>query len=251
LYRAADSNRIRYVGRGLRPDRATQHSGGSHNPGLQQLIDSGRYTVEIAGPYADPDQARLVEAALISALRLDSDQARLTNRTSGDGPEFAPLGVPGSYADRSLLPALTVAEVGRISGGALIVRNSFGPDLEAGRPRLDAMTQQQDDVIVDNIVKYWLLDRVADSWREHPETKPHVLVGAAGPPRRRYVPGALFIDRARLGDEPVREVPIIETPGLDAVELRGRLLLDARFAQGRVRHFLWVDGDGVVRYPPN
>lgn len=249
LYRAAGSSRIRYVGRGTTPERALAHTGGTHNEKLAALIHSGEYILEVAGPYPTVEHAQLVEAALISALRLDGDQAQLANNTSGHGPRFVPLGVPGQFADRALLPALTLNEIGRHTGGALLVRNSFGGDLGDGRPRLDAMSQQQDDIIVDNITKHWMLERVADQWHQDPDSKPHVVLGAAGPLRHRYVPGSLVIDRSRIGTEPVREIPVLDTPHLDAAELRGRLLADARFAQARSAHFIWVDGEGRVRHP--
>lgn len=69
LYRDPNSQKIVYIGRGATPGRAVQHTGGSHNPGLRRIIEQGDYSVELAGPY-DTAQAAAVEAALISALRL-------------------------------------------------------------------------------------------------------------------------------------------------------------------------------------
>ncbi len=78
LYRAPTTQKIVYVGRGATPGRAVQHTGGSHNPGLSAIIDTGDYSVELAGPYLTPEAAAAVEAALISALRLPTSQAALT-----------------------------------------------------------------------------------------------------------------------------------------------------------------------------
>lgn len=141
---------------------------GSHNPGLRELIESDRYVLEVAGPYGSTAEAALVEAALISALSQGGTQAALVNEAAGTGPKFRPLGVPGDLAERKLMPTLTLAEIGEVAGGALLVRNSFGADLSDGRPRLDPLLQQQDDVIVDNLVKYWRLDRLIPAWASDP-----------------------------------------------------------------------------------
>lgn len=247
IYRKLGSPQIRYVGKGASPDRALQHTGGSHNAGLRELIETGQYVLEIAGPYASPVEAGLVEAALISALSQSGTQAALANEAVGAGPKFRPLGVPGELADRPLMPPLTLREVGELTGGALIVRNSFGADLADGRPRLDPLSQQQDDVIVDNLVKYWLLERVVAAWRADPSTRPHALLGSAGPIAHRYVPGALMINRDLLCDDPVREVTPI-SHDLDAFNLRGRRLEAVKFGRGQYEHFIWVEGNGVVRY---
>lgn len=247
LYRTTNSAQIRYVGRGTTPDRALQHTGGSHNEGLRALIESGAYTLEVAGPYKSPSEAALVEAALISALERSGTQAALTNLVPGAGPQFRPLGVPGELAGRPLNAPLSLAEVGRHTGGALLVRNSFGADLSDGRPRLDPLSQQNDDVIVDNITKYWLLHRLAAAWEDE-AARPRALIGCAGPVAHRYVPGALRIDVDRLYSEPATGVvPTIDND-LDAYRLRGRRIAAARFGQGRHQHLIWVDASGAVRY---
>ena len=247
LYRALGSPQIRYVGKGATPDRALQHTGGSHNAGLRQLIETRQYVLEVAGPYSSPTEAALVEAALISALSQGGTQAALVNEAAGAGPKFRPVGVPGELAERTLLPALTLSETGRLTGGALLVRNSFGADLSDGRPRLDPSSQHQDDVIVDNLVKYWLLERVTPVWEADPDSRPYALIGSVGPVAHRYVPGALLIVRDALRDEPIHEVTPVNTD-LDAFELRGRLIAGAKFGQGKHQHFIWVDAEGAVRY---
>lgn len=249
LYRSATSSTIRYVGRGATPDRAASHTGATHNADLAAFIEAGDYSLEIAGPYESVGVAAHVEAGLISALGLESDKASLVNRVAGDGLRFVPFGVPSLFADRKLQPALTAEELGRLTGGALIVRNSFGGDLEDGRPRLSAFGETRDEVVVDNIVRHWRLDLVADEWKRDPDSKPYIVVGAAGPVRHRYVPGALRIDRTRLGQDPVREVPLADAEDLDALNLRGRLLADVKFRLYPQDHFIWVDGEGHVRHP--
>jgi hypothetical protein len=247
LYRDPNSQKIVYVGRGASPGRAVQHTGGSHNAGLRAIIDEGNYSVELAGPYSSMESAAAVEAALISALRLPTSQAALTNAAQGEGPRFRPFGVPADYVDRLLLPPLTVREVGEITGGALIVRNSFGGELAPGRPRLDPL-HPQDDVIAENLSRYWLLARLVPKWLSDVSTCPKVILGAAGPIRHRFVPGASFIDTARIGTGDPKEVPLVQPLHLDACGLRGRMLAGVKFDLGRQSHFLWVTGDGAVAY---
>jgi len=247
LYRAPTTQKIVYVGRGATPGRAVQHTGGSHNPGLSAIIDTGDYSVELAGPYQTPEAAAAVEAALISALRLPTSQAALTNAAHGDGPRFRPFGVPSDYSDRLLLPPLTVAEIGVMTGGALIVRNSFGGELAPGRPRLDPL-HPQDDVIAENLRRYWLLQRLVPGWVADPTTCPKVILSAAGPPKHRFVPGASLIDVARIGTGDPKDVPLAEPLALDAFDLRGRMLSGVRFDLGRQSHFMWVTADGTLAY---
>lgn len=247
LYRDPKSQKIVYVGRGATPGRAVQHTGGSHNLALRAIIDEGGYSVELAGPYDTAEAAVAVEAALISALRMPTAQAALTNAAQGDGPRFRPFGVPADYADRLLLPPLTVARIGVITGGALIVRNSFGGDLAPGRPRLDPL-HPQDDVIAENLWRYWLLARLVPGWVSDPSTCPKVILSAAGPIRHRFVPGSSFIDTARIGTGDPKEVPLVQPLDLDACNLRGRMLSDVKFDLGRQSHFMWVTADGTVAY---
>lgn len=247
LYRDPKTSKIVYVGRGASPGRAVQHTGGSHNPGLRAVIDGGEYSVELAGPYGNAAAAAAVEAALISALRLPSAQAGLTNAAQGDGPRFRPFGVAPDYADRLLLPPLTVPEIGVMTAGALIVRNSFGGELAPGRPRLDPL-HPQDDVIAENLRRYWLLARLVPGWAADPATCPRVILSAAGPIRHRFVPGASFIDTVRIGTGDPKEVPLARPLDLDACGLRGRMLSGVKFDLGRQSHFMWVLADGAVAY---
>jgi len=142
LYRAPTTQKIVYVGRGATPGRAVQHTGGSHKPGLSAIIDTGDYSVELAGPYLTPEAAAAVEAALISALRLPTSQAALTNAAHGDGPRFRPFGVPSDYSDRLLLPPLTVAEIGVMTGGALIVGTASAESSRRGGPAWTRCTRR-------------------------------------------------------------------------------------------------------------
>ncbi len=152
------SGKIVYVGRGASPQRALSHASGSHNPRLAELIAGGDYDLEIAGPYDDYATAEEVEAALISVLTRPGTHA-LVNDVPGHGHRFRPLGVPPEFADRRLEPALKVSDIGRATGGALIVRNSFGGELEPGRPRLDPL-HIDPSILIDNLRRYWQLNRL-------------------------------------------------------------------------------------------
>jgi hypothetical protein len=248
MYRQLDGT-IVYVGRGLTPDRAQSHTGGSHNAALSELIATGQYELEIAGPYDPYSVAAEVEAAMISALARPGKHD-LFNRVPGNGHRFAPLGVPTELAERPLLPPLTVSEVGVLTGGALIVRNSFGDELAPGRPRLDPM-QIDPAVLIENIRRYWLIEKLRPGWIADPVSAPKVVVAAAGPPKRRYVPTSVALDQHQWGLVPPQELPldIDGSPDLDTCSLRGRLLADAKFSNMRQLHFIWVDAMGAVRWP--
>lgn len=130
VYRRLDGT-IVYFGRGLTPDRAQSHTGGSHNAALSELIATGEYELEIAGPYDAYEVAMEVEAAMISALARPGKHD-LFNRVPGNGHRFAPLGVPTELAERPLLPPLTVSEVG--GRRCKRRRTTFGPYPPTWRP---------------------------------------------------------------------------------------------------------------------
>jgi hypothetical protein len=89
-------------------------------------------------PYSDYQTAMQVEAALISAMA-PTGRHELVNDVAGDGEKFRLLGVPASFADRQLLPPLSLTDLGQLTSGALIVRNAYGAELSPGRPRLDPL----------------------------------------------------------------------------------------------------------------
>src|SRR6202035_1564862 len=115
LFRDA-KRRPAYVGRGESIARAESHLAGTHNAGLQSLINSRKFSVEAAGPYDDEHMVRVVEAALISAL---DGLPGFANAAPGDGPRSAPLGVPVHLASRLDEPRLSVEQLGRLAGQRL------------------------------------------------------------------------------------------------------------------------------------
>jgi hypothetical protein len=247
LYRDIEGRPV-YVGRGGEISRAEGHALGTHNAGLAQLIAKGVYTLEIAGPYGSIETSAAVEAALISALRV-SATPRLTNIAPGDGPKFVPLGVPLALAERGAAQPLSIEEVGRMTGGILLVRQSSSGvfSLDASRAKYDP-AHLDEGVVRDNILRYWKLAPLLRLWKKTGEW-PLVIAGLAGPTKRRYVTGALrtvWDDNFPLHHK--RGFEVGGTGDLDAFDLRGRRVENARFGQFNIAHHIWVDGKGVVRY---
>jgi hypothetical protein len=139
------------------------------------------------------------------------------------------------------------------SGGILLVRLSSGGVFvnDPDRKKFDP-ANPSDQVVEENVRKWWRIARLIEQWKAGGEW-PKVIAGLAGPLKRRYVAGALAIDAdGEWVHEPSGwEVPV-RSKDVDAKGLRGQLVSDARFGQGRHQHFVWVDDQGVIRYPdPN
>jgi hypothetical protein len=258
LFRDAKRRPV-YVGRGEHIARAESHLSGTHNLGLESLIGTGKFSVEAAGPYRDEITARAVEAALISAL---DGSPGFANVAPGDGPRFAPLGVPTYLAPRLDESSLSLEQLGRLvgerlGGGVLLVRLSSGGAFtsEAARAKYDPAAPN-DAVIFENTIRWWWLRDLVARWRAHPEETPAVVVGLAGPPSRRYIAGSVLIDREAAwddSDDPDYQVPTaVPTTSIDvdACGLRGRIVEGALFSQIKPGHFLWVDATGALRYIP-
>jgi hypothetical protein len=256
LYRDS-AQRIVYVGRGERLARAETHIDGTHNPGLSAIIGSGRFSVEAAGPYQHEGIASAVETALISALEIRKAPC-LTNQAPGNGPRFAPLGVPVGLADRLTLPALSIEDLGMkvghaLNGGILLVRLASGGAFkdDAARQKFDP-AHPDDLTVFENTVRWWWLGSLVKQWEAKPDELPAVVAGLAGPVGRRYVAGAVQVDRLATWDhsmDPNFEVPA-KSQDVDACELRGRLVTGAKFNQVKPGHFIWVDRTGAVRHRP-
>lgn len=248
IFRGAQQG-IAYVGRGGKTERPEQGVTGSHNDGLRRLIDSGHFSLEVAGPY-DERTAAAVEAALISALAVPATP-HLVNEVPGNGPKFAPLGVPVELADRLTMPPLSLADLGRRTGGVLLVRLASGGAFKSDELRAKFDPADPDDqVIGENIRRWWWLRTLFGEWQQS-GAWPTVIAGLAGPPRRRYIAGALEIvpNGSWTTSGPGYEAPVVGG-NVDVHGLRGRLVTGALFSQIRTGLFIWVDGSGVVRYQP-
>jgi hypothetical protein len=76
-------------------------------------------------------------------------------------------------------------------------------------------------------------------------------------PTRRYIAGAVRIDREAIwdpGNDPDYEVPTAvgadSAIDVDTRQLRDLLVDGALFSNVKQGHFLWVDANGIVQYAP-
>jgi hypothetical protein len=248
LYRSL-AGVAKYVGYGADVKRAMSHAGASHNHELKQWLEADRFDVTIAGPYSSESEAKKVEAALISAMKPEF------NKSPGDGPTFLPIGVPPELAARPTLQPLTLEEIGRCTGGALLVYLAGGDFLSDGRPKFDP-ANPDNDVVVGDMEAWWDLRSVRDQWLEHPASSPRVLIGVHGKVKHRFIAAATLIDSNRWTDVSLYnadrrrwKVPLLEPVEFDAYELRGRRVSGIKFGQFSWALHLWVDGSGNVRHP--
>jgi hypothetical protein len=247
------SGRPKYVGYGHSVQRALSHSGASHNKELKDWLARDQFDLLIAGPYRSESEAKAVEAALISSMNPSF------NLAPGDGPKFLPVGVPPELWERPQLKALSLSEIGRQTGGALLVYLAAGDFLRDGRKKFDAALPTDADA-VSNIEKNWDIASLIEQWSKRPASAPKVLIGIHGKVKHRFIVGALEIDRDRLNDpdfirhaerwaRPRRQVPLIDSTNLDMNEIRGRRVDGIKFGQFSHQLHIWVDGRGRQRHP--
>ncbi|HEY7219923.1 MAG TPA: hypothetical protein VH985_16165, partial [Candidatus Binatia bacterium] len=192
LYRDR-AGRVRYVGYGARVPRAAQHQSNTHNRALEALIATGKYSVEIAGPFGSEDSGRAVETALIAVLRpecnIDPGQTRW---------RFRPLGVPERFAERLLLDPLNrEALIEKSTALPLLFVHISEKRFDDGRVGYTPDRPPNDPEIRERIEKYWLLGKRADHWKLHREDRPRTLVGVSGKPGAQIIIGALEIANDR------------------------------------------------------
>lgn len=219
-------DRIRYVGYGRRPSRATAHLYRSHNPDLGRFLRTRPYKIEIAGPFRTEEVGRAVEAAMISVLGTEFNEKHDGN------PEwrFRPLGVPDLYAERLLQRPLQKADFAKRSqrGPTLFVH--IGEEaFDDGRPGYNPALPPTDDEIRERIDRWWQLERYREVWARSHERSPHLLVAIHGAPGAQIVIAAARIDRsAWRRAETCPEgggkisIPLSSGADLDAFAFRGR-----------------------------
>jgi hypothetical protein len=182
----------KYVGYGTDPARAMSHAGASHNVRLREWLEGGHLDLVIAGPYRDELEGKHVEAALISALSPEF------NLSPGDGPRFLPVGVPSELGDRPALPPLSAAELGQLTGGALLVYLAPGDFLRDGRRKYDPAAPSDEDVL-SNMRGVWDIGRHLEGWTSDPKIRP------AGARRDSWQESALPLHRWSRQD---RHIPL-------------------------------------------
>ena len=252
LYKSLKGSPI-YVGYGKSVQRALTHSGGSHNKGLKAWLAQNQFDLSIAGPYSSEAEAKAVEAALISSMHPKF------NKAPGDGPKFAPVGVPPHLWERPQMTPLTLREIGKQTGGALLIYLAAGNFLVDGRKKFDAALPS-DEIAVSNIEKNWDLSTLIEKWRKQPHLTPKVILGVHGKVSHRFIVGALSIDIEKLGDpeflrhakrwsRPRWQVPLSDRTDLDVDKLRGRLISNVKFGQFSHQLHIWVDANGRKQHP--
>jgi len=243
----------KYVGYGKNVQRAISHTGESHNQKLKDWLAKDSFDLSIAGPYKSEAEAKVVEAALISSMNPEF------NIAPGDGPKFSPIGVPPDLWERPRMKPMTLAEIGRETGGALLVYLSAGDFLRDGRRKFNAALPSDADA-VSNIEKTWDIGSLIDKWKSNPDLTPKILLGIHGKVQHRFIVGALEIDRERLGDpefirhakrwaRPRRQVPLLDGLNLDKNQLRGRRVEGIKFGAFSHQLHIWVDKNGRKRHP--
>lgn len=243
IYRDPKTLEVLYAGYGTRPGRAFSVG---HNRGVTDRVENGEgFQILISGPYRDEQEARNVESALVSALAPD------LNLIEQPGLRFRPLGVPQEYSSRQTEEHLSVHDVGRMSGGALIVYCNLTSQLKSGNEKLSP-TNFGDEVILRNIREYWKVKKFIPGWVENPDSSPRALVAVQGPPSERIVVASCAIDVASWRDTPaapwdrhVHRVPVLEDQGMDVASLRGRRVR-VKFGAGPANYIMWIDGSGLV-----
>lgn len=241
LYRD-QSGKPRYVGYGENSKRAMSHMSQTHNLTLEELLESERFRLEVAGPFESRDTALAVETALISALKFDD----LANVSEGsEAHRFRPMGVPLEFASRWDLPPLNSAELREVLNAqdspqflCVLIKNV---DFGDGRGTFDPANPPQEKKVLARIQKWWPLRQKAKIWSENPSQSPAILLGVHGKPGAQFIIASVFIncdgwsEIIASPDNASRfEVPISSTD-LDAAELRGRrIVYDAglKFNQG-------------------
>jgi hypothetical protein len=243
VYRDPRTLQVLYAGYGTQPGRA--YSVG-HNQKIVTTVESGEgFEIMLAGPYRDEMEARNVESALVSALSPNF------NLIEQPGLKFRHLGVPEELGSRRTEPALSIHEVGRRAGGALIVYCNLTTELKSGEEKLSP-TNFSDEVILNNIRDHWMVKKFIPGWVERPETSPKALVAVQGPVKDRIIVASCLIDSTLWASTPsapwdkhVHRVPLQPEAGLDIGGIRGRRI-DVKFNSGPPNYIMWVDDDGLV-----
>ena len=242
VYRNPENGKILYAGFATDITRVHEIA---HNKNVSE--NSGKFEILISGPYRDKIEALNVEAALISAIDPE------WNEVSGAGHQFRPFGVPPELVIRRTEPPLSVSEIGKITGGAIIVLSQESAVLKHNVQKLTP-NLFEDGVVLGTIREYWKIKKYLNEWSCNNDLSPKVLVGVQGPIGSRLIVGAVNIDIDGWMDTPtadhdknVHRIPTITNSSLDCHELRGRKTSNVKFGMSSLT-WIWVDGNGIVRH---
>lgn len=243
IYRRPENGRILYVGYATDASRAYTDG---HNDLIMSYVGSGqKYEISISGPYRDEDEARNIEAALVSVLRPEF------NQIDQPGNRFRPLGIPQEFSSRRLIPPIDIHDLGRLTGGCIVVFCNLTSQLKSGKAKVGP-TSFSDDVILENIKGHWAVKKFIPTWSETPTDSPSYLVAVQGPVNDRIVIASVEIQKDGWAQTPsapwapnLFEVPISPSDELDMMNLRGRCV-DIKFGAGTANSTMVVDGSGLV-----
>ena len=247
---------IVYVGKGKSSNRPAQHTN-SHNERLKKLLAHGKFSVQIAGPFATPEQATILETALIS---LHFNKGGFNKKEGPSKYRFRPLGVPLGLSKRldediSIKDLVSLANKPPVCPILLVYVNS--KKLADGRDGVDLSELPTDSEMISRVTQWWQLGNRIESWEKNAHECPKALVGVTGTPNMRVVVASLEIDRKSIGRGSIEakarglvNVPI--KPGkMDFLGLRGRVISSSpkrqiKFGQFRHQQFILIHPNGKV-----
>jgi len=243
VYRRPENGKILYVGYATDASRAYTDG---HNLQVSKYVNSGqKYEINISGPYRDEEEARNVEAALVSILQPEF------NQIDQPGNRFRPLGIPQEFSGRRLEAPLDVHELGRLTGGCIVVFCNLTSQLKSGKAKVGP-TSFSDDVVLENVKGHWAVKKFIPRWSEVPNESPKFLVAVQGPVTDRIVIASAQIREGGWAETPTApwdphlyEIPMLSGTGLDGLSLRGRRV-DIKFGAGTANSTMVVDGAGLV-----
>jgi len=197
IYKDKKQN-IQYVGYGKNSKRAISHQAKTHNKSLEELIESGGYSVHIA----------------VCNKKQEKKEWR-----------FRPIGVKPELTFRLAEAPLQLSDLLIDNKKILFVRISninF-----SDRVGYDISTPPNDSAIVARVKKYWQLNKYIPQWAENPSESPSLLVGVIGSPGSQIIISSMEIDINKWDDLDVHkgglvEVPLKNAQELDMHDLRGR-----------------------------
>ena len=178
-----------------------------------------------AGPFESEALGRAVETTLISALNPSFNENK--------GPfqfRFRPLGVPTEYARRlseQLLQKEDFISAQGVSPSSVIFVKVGNKDFGDGRTGYDPAQPPSDNQILIRTDRWWQLSGYLQEWESKPTESPGLLIGVNGKPGAQIVIASLLINKNGWGNvknigQGKTTVPTLETPNLDAFNLRGR-----------------------------
>jgi hypothetical protein len=234
LYRDPRSREVRYIGKGVR-NRVEKHLTDSHNPGLaawiEQLRKRGEAPIIEHFPCADEAQAFAVEGALISTFWSAPETregAGIFNGVRGRGL-FAPLGLPAALAKSQYMPPFSRHEAAGL-GGALVVLIStkdFEDEFDT-RPGAMPRLSLPDADVYERIVGWWQVRAQIQAWTAGESVPPKYIIGVTGPRQRRWIWGAVLVDKSAWAKAEQDTGGICRIPArrttVNAGKLRGRLI---------------------------